>query len=70
MMKNAFYFILKSFHSRDIFKNHAENEAVRLVPNLMLLFLKKLYMVKASGLQLCFNIFRTMYFDSPQLDIK
>ena len=41
MMKNAFYFILKSFHSRDIFKNHAENEAVRLVPNLMLLFFEK-----------------------------
>ena len=35
------------------FKNHAENEAGRLVPDL---FLYDLYEVKASGLQLCFNM--------------
>ena len=40
------------------FKNHAENEAGRLVPDLFLFFKKALYEVKASGLQLSFNIFR------------
>ena len=40
------------------FKNHAENEAERLVPDLFLLFRKSLYEVKASILQLSFNIFR------------
>ena len=39
------------------FKNHAENEAGRLVPDL-LLFKRALYEVKACGLHLCFNIFR------------
>ena len=39
------------------FKNHAENEAGRLVPELFLWFKKALYEVKASGLQLSFNIF-------------
>ena len=40
------------------FKNDAENEAGRLVPDLVL-FLKKAFCeVKASGLQLSFNIFR------------
>ena len=39
------------------FKNHAENEARRLVPHLFLFFKKTLYEVKASGLQLSFNIF-------------
>ena len=38
------------------FKNHAENEAGRLVPILFLFFKKALYKVKASGLQLRFNI--------------
>ena len=37
------------------FKNHAENEAGRLVSDL-LLFKKGLYEVKASRLQLHFNI--------------
>ena len=37
------------------FKNPAENEAGRLVPGLF--YLKKIYEVKASGLQLNFNIF-------------
>ena len=31
------------------FKNHAENEAERLVPDLFLLFIKALYNVQASG---------------------
>ena len=39
------------------FKNHAQNEAERLVPDLFLFFKKALYEVKASGLQLSFNIF-------------
>ena len=37
------------------FKNHAENEAWRLVPDLILLFKKALY--KVSGQHLDFNIF-------------
>ena len=40
------------------FKNHAENEAGKLVADLFLLFKKALYEVKAKGLQLSFNIFR------------
>ena len=32
------------------FKNHTENEAGRLVPNLFLFFKKVLYKVKVSGL--------------------
>ena len=40
------------------FKNHAENKAGRLVPELFLFFEKALYEVKASGLQLSFDIFR------------
>ena len=40
------------------FKNHAENEAGRLVPDLFLFLKKPLYEVKASGMQLSFNIFR------------
>ena len=39
------------------FKIHAENEAGRLVPDLFLFFFKALY-VKATGLQVSFNIFR------------
>ena len=70
MMKNAFYFILKAyfvlntFKTRDIFfiKNHTENEARRLVPDLFLFFKKALYEVKASSLELIFN-----YFGSLQL---
>ena len=47
------------------FKNHAENEARRLVSDLFLFFKKVLYEVIASGLQLSFNVFH-----SPQLDIQ
>ena len=39
-------------------KNHAENEADRLVPDLFLFFKKALYEVKAIGLQLILNHFR------------
>ena len=42
-------------------KNHAENEAGRLVTDLLLLFKKALFEVNASGLLLSFN-----QFDSPQ----
>ena len=38
------------------FKNHSENETGRLVPDLCLFFKKALCEVKASGLQLSFNI--------------
>ena len=41
-----------------IFKNYAKNEAGRLVPDLFLFFRKALYEVKASVLQLNFNIFQ------------
>ena len=40
------------------FKNHAENEAGRLVTDLFLYFKKALYDVKSSGLQLNTKIFR------------
>ena len=36
------------------FKNHAENEAVRLVPDLFLFFKKALFEVNVSALQLSF----------------
>ena len=39
------------------FKDHAKNEAGRLVPDLFLFFKKALHEIKASGLQLSFNIF-------------
>ena len=37
-------------------KNHAKNKARWLVPDLFLFLKKALYEVKASGLQLSFNI--------------
>ena len=39
------------------FKNHAENEVGRLVPDLFLFIKKSLILVKASCLQLTFNLF-------------
>ena len=39
------------------FKNHAENKAGKLVPDLFLFFKKALYKLKASGQHLRFNIF-------------
>ena len=39
-------------------KNYAENEAGRLVLDLFLFFEYAYYEVKASGLQLSFNIFQ------------
>ena len=43
---------------RNIFhENLAENKVGRLVPDLFLFFKKAVYEVKASGLQLSFNIF-------------
>ena len=39
------------------FENDVENEAGGLLPDLFLFFKKVLYEVKASGLQLNFNIF-------------
>ena len=40
------------------FKNHAENEAGRLVSDPFLFFKKAFYEVKASVLKLSFNILR------------
>ena len=40
------------------FKNYAENEAGRLVPDLFLFFKIAYNEVKANGLQLSFNVFR------------
>ena len=40
------------------FKNYSKNEAKGLVPDLFLFFKKAQYEVKASGLQLSFNILR------------
>ena len=44
------------YNKRNFLQNHAENEAGRLVPDLLLL-LKKEYEAKASGLQLTFSVF-------------
>ena len=40
-----------------LLKNHAKNEAGRLVPDLFLTFKKAVYEVKANGQHLSFNIF-------------
>ena len=43
---------LIEYSKRNIYlKNHAKNQAVRLVPDVFLFFKKTLYKVKASGLQ-------------------
>ena len=39
------------------FKNHTENEAGRLVPDLFMFFKKALYELKPGGLHLSFNVF-------------
>ena len=45
-------------YTREIFfKNHAENETGRLVPELFLFFEKALHEVKANSLYLGFNIY-------------
>ena len=56
---------LVEYNNRNIlFKNHAENKAVPVIPDLFLLFKKSFYKVKASGLQLNFNIL-TMALNLP-----
>ena len=42
------------------FKDHAENEAERLVPDLILFYKKSLQEVNANSLQLSFNIFKQL----------
>ena len=50
---------LIEYDKRYIFlQSHAENEVGRLVSDLYLFFGKALYKVKASSLQLSYNIFR------------
>ena len=39
-------------------KNHAENKTERVIPDLSLYLIKDLFEVKASDLQISFNIFR------------
>ena len=47
------------FNKRNIFfTNHTKTKTGRLVPELFLFFKKALYELKASGLQLNFNIFQ------------
>ena len=52
---------LREYNMRNVFfKNHAENEAGRLLPDLFFFFFffkKALYEVKASGLKLSLKIF-------------
>ena len=56
---------LVEYNNRNIlFKNHAENKAVPVIPDLFLLFKKSFYKEKASGLQLSFNIL-TMALNLP-----
>ena len=45
------------YKTKFLFKNHAENETERLVSELFLGFIKALYEVKATGLQIGVNIF-------------
>ena len=48
---------LIEYNKRNIFfKSNAEKETERLVPDLFLFLKKALYRVKASGLQLHFNV--------------
>ena len=50
---------LIEYNNRNIsFKNPGENKGGRLVQDLFLFSKKALYEVKASGLELSFNIFR------------
>ena len=52
------FYRLIEYSKKNIFiKNHAENEARRLVPGFFLFFKKDLRKIKASGLQLGFTIF-------------
>ena len=53
MVKNLVYNSRNITTEKFLFKNHAENEVRRLVPDLH----KALHKVKASGLQLNFNQF-------------
>ena len=54
---------LIEYNKRNIFlKNHAENEAGRLIPDLFFFFKKKKLSMRTSGLRLV-----SIYFDSPQL---
>ena len=48
----------KRKNHQKFFRNHAQDEAERLVLDLFLFFKKALKEVKASGLQLSFNIFQ------------
>ena len=59
---------LLEYNKRNFFfKNHAQNDVGRLVPDLFLFFKKALYEVKASSL-ICNLV--SIYFDSPQHGIQ
>ena len=50
---------LREYNKRNFFfKNYAANEAGKLTPDLLLFFKCAQYEVKASGLQVSFNVFR------------
>ena len=49
--------LIESNNKNIFFKNHAENEAARLVPETFSLFEKALYEVKVNDLELSFSIF-------------
>ena len=49
---------LKQYNKIFFFKNHAENETERLVPDLFLFFKKALYEAIVNVLQLSLNIYR------------
>ena len=53
---------LIEYNNTFFFKNHSENEAGRLVPDLFLLFKKALYEIKQMAWSLVL-----ITFDSPQL---
>ena len=50
--------MLTEYKKNIFFKSHVGTEVGRLVPDLFLHFKKVLYEVKATGLQLSFNIVR------------
>ena len=50
--------VIKYISNEFFFFKHTENEPKKLLPDIFLFFKKALYEIKASGLDLSFNIFR------------
>ena len=53
-----FGLVIENNKTNFLYKNYAEKEPEKLVPDLFLSFKKTLYEVKANGLQLSFDIFQ------------